>query len=61
MLVNRWTMAGVLTLAIIFWARRQMRRHSGGDYNFGPVIGAGLAIVAIAALWIGVILSTFLG
>ena len=54
-------MAGALTLVIVFWARRQMRRHSGGDYNFGPVIGAGLAIVAIAALWIGVILSALLG
>jgi hypothetical protein len=54
---SRWTVAVALTVAVVLWARRQMRGHSGGDYNFVPAIVMSIAFVVIAAIWAGVLIS----
>jgi len=58
--IDIWTFGGAVTLAVWWYARRLMRQHSGGDYNFAPVIFGGLAIVATAVLWLGILIAWLL-
>ncbi|MEP6916418.1 MAG: hypothetical protein ABJC89_12265 [Acidobacteriota bacterium] len=55
--VNIWTVGAALTVSGWWWAARQMRRHSGGDYNFAPVIYFGLAVAGTALLWGGILVA----
>jgi hypothetical protein len=58
--VNRWTAGIVLSVAIVLWSRRLMRGHSGGAYNFAPLIGGTIACVSLVILWLAIIISALI-
>ena len=55
--VNRWTISVVITALVIFSASR-VRAHC--DYDFGPAFAGMAALIAVGALWLGLVLATFL-
>lgn len=55
--INRWTIALALTIVAGFMASRVQQR---GDFDFGPALAGAAALIAVVALWCGLLLATFL-
>lgn len=58
--INAWTIGAALSILVIVIARIEAVRSGGGDFNFAPaILGCG-TIVALGALWLGILLAKVL-
>ncbi len=58
-LLNQWTVAAAISLAVLVWSAVAMRSHTERRSSSTPLVAA-MVLLTLAALWLGLLIGELL-